>query len=29
MSILNSERWLCIEARLLSQNRFTRCLRQW
>ena len=29
MSMLNSERWLCIEARLFSQNRFTRCLRQW
>ena len=25
MSMLNSERWLCIEARLFSQKRFTRC----
>ena len=29
MSMLKSERWLCIEARLVSQKRFTRCLRQW
>ena len=28
MSMLNSERWLCIEARLFSQKRFTRCFRQ-
>ena len=29
MSMLNSERWLCIDARLFSQNRLTRCLKQW
>ena len=29
MSMLNNERWLCMEARLFNQKRFTRCLRQW
>ena len=24
-----AQRWLCMEARLLSQKRLTRCLRQW